>query len=161
MPARLGQGHRLHVSRNKDALDDFVTRLVVGFLSGPKAAGLLVANRNPDAVKAADDVAALQARLDNAADMFAAGDIDRRRFERVAAKLRPEILAAEARDRIVDDSHLFAGVVGAADVAAAWEALSLSRRRAIVDALIQIRVLPSRTGRGVFDPKAVDITWRT
>lgn len=149
-----------HVSRNKDTLDGFVTAIVVGRLAREDATDLLVAERGPEAAQAAEEAALLRARLDNAADAFANGDIDRRQLTRITERLRPQIEAADARARIVDDTPLFAGVVGVADVQEAWDALPLSRKRAIVDALVSIRVLPSRTGRGVFDPDAVQITWR-
>ena len=150
-----------HVSRNKDALDEFVTRLVIGRLSAPDAADLLVAERGPQAAEAAEEAAGLRARLDNAADSFAAGDIDRRQLERITAQLRPQIAQAEARARVVDDTPLLDGVVGADDVAAAWVRLPLSRRRAIVDLLVTVTVnRRQRRGRGL-DLDGIDVAWRS
>ena len=57
------------------------------------------------------------------------------------------------------DSPL-ADLIGAEDVYAAWEGLSLSHKRLVVDELVTVRILPSgRKGRG-FDPATVDIAWK-
>jgi hypothetical protein len=150
-----------HVSRNKTALEDLIVDLLITRLSRPDAAELLVARvRDEQAAAAAEDAAALRGRLDEAAVLFAAGQIDRRQLSRISETVRPELDRAEARAQVVDDAPLFAGLVDASDVRAAWNTLPLTRQRAIVDALLSIRVLPSRTGRSVFDPDAVETSWR-
>ncbi|MGZ4666216.1 MAG: recombinase zinc beta ribbon domain-containing protein, partial [Frankiaceae bacterium] len=148
------------VSRNHDQLDDFVTRLVVERLSRPDAVDLLAAERGDDAQRAAEQSAALRARLDNAADDYADGKISRRQLERVTARLNPQIAAADAAARIVDDVPLLDGIIGAPDVAAKWATLPLSRRRGVVDMLLDVRVLRSPRGRHLFDPDAIDAKWK-
>jgi len=86
--------------------------------------------------------------------------IDARMLERITAKLRPQLADAEARSRRGEPAPLLDGLVGAADVRAVWDGLSLSRRRALVNALLT--VILNRTGQGArtFDPEAVTIEWR-
>ena len=55
--------------------------------------------------------------------------------------------------------HTYDGVIGAHDVDAAFDALDLDRKRAIVAALITVTVHP--TGRGkAFDPASVDVAFK-
>ncbi|MDQ3480686.1 MAG: recombinase family protein [Actinomycetota bacterium] len=147
------------VSRNRADLDAFVTALVIERLSRPDAA-VLLAPTDDNARKAASEVAELRARLDNAADDYADGTIDREQFHRITERLRPRLDAAQARARVVDSSPLLNGLAGAEDVPAAWDSLPLSRRRGVVDLLLTVRVLRTRPGARVFDPECVRIEWK-
>jgi site-specific DNA recombinase len=63
---------------------------------------------------------------------------------------------------------VLAGVADAADPAKVWAGLDLSRKRAIVDVLIDVVILPARKGRRpgwragetYFDPDSVEIVWK-
>ncbi len=57
------------------------------------------------------------------------------------------------------------GLAGADDVHATWDAMSLDRRRAVLDLLATVTVLPREhagrlPGGAYFDPTAVDIAWK-
>jgi hypothetical protein len=78
--------------------------------------------------------------------------------ERITAEL-----AAASRGSVL------AGVVDAGDPARVWEGLDLSRRRAIIDTLATVTILPARKGRRpgwragepYFDPATVAIRPKT
>jgi hypothetical protein len=55
-----------------------------------------------------------------------------------------------------------ADLAGRPDVAEVWAGLDLGRRRAILDALMIVYVmpLPRPPGRAPFDPELIKITWR-
>jgi site-specific DNA recombinase len=63
---------------------------------------------------------------------------------------------------------VLAGVADAPDPAKVWAGLDLSRKRAIVDVLIDVVILPARKGRrpgwrageSYFDPESVEIVWK-
>jgi site-specific DNA recombinase len=162
-----------HVVRDANALDNLVEELIVRRLERPDAVDLL--QRPADAV----DVAALRAEslavqrslemLDDDLDM---NRITRarwlRRNERMNARLKEierEIVAASAVDPLVD-------IVGVDDVRALWfgtradrsDGLDLGRRRAILDTLVKVTVLPSSKGQKeggeYFDPESVDVYWK-
>lgn len=147
------------VSRNRRDLDEFVTGVVLGRLALPGLASLPVP---PDdsTRQAVAEAAELRARLDAAADDYADGTLDREQFHRITERLRPRLDAAKARVRVVDSSPLLAEMVGAEDVRAVWNGLPLSRRRGVVDYLLSVRVLRTTTGARVFDPDAVEISWK-
>lgn len=150
-----------HVGRKRADVDAHVVRTIVTRLARPDAAAWLAPDRSDDVERAVAEAARLRAKLDLVADQYVADKMDLRQFERMTAQLRPQLADAEARARIVDDMPLLDGLLGADDVAAEWEALPLSRRRAIVDLLVEVRVLPTRKGAQHFDRTAVPITWKT
>ena len=83
-------------------------------------------------------------------------------LRREQAKVQAE-LAATGRHQVL------AGVADAPDPAQVWGRLDLDRRRAVIDVLVQVAVLPARKGRragwrpgeSYFDPASVRITPRT
>jgi len=149
------------VARARRDVDDLVEKVILGRLSKPDAANVFRRERDPAAAEAATEAEALRARLDIAADDYADGKIDARQLERITAKLRPQIDAAEARARIIDDSPLLDGLLDAADVERVWRGLPLTRRRAVVDLLIDVRILRTKPGARHFDPESIEIAWRS
>jgi DNA invertase Pin-like site-specific DNA recombinase len=148
------------VSRNRRDVDDLVIRVVTGRLAREDAADLLAPDRSDERRAAVTEARDLRARLDRAADDYADGKIDARQLERITARLRPQVDAAHARARIVDDSPLLDGIIGRPDAAEVWETLSLTRQRAIVDLLMTVRIMRAKPGARVFDPETVEIAWR-
>jgi len=148
------------VSRNRRDVDAFVTAVVVERLARLSAADLAQPEEQASIRLAAEEAAQLRARLDLAADDYADQKIEARQLARITARLRPRIEAAEARARTVDDSPLLDGLIGREDAASAWAVLSLARRRAVVDLLMTVRVLPARQGARSFDPATIEITWK-
>ena len=147
-------------ARNRNDVDRLVTDTIIGWLSQPEAAAAFGSERNPDIAVAIERAQEIRARLDTVTDMFANGGMDRRQFERATARLRPMLETAEAAARVIDDRPLLTGLLGAADVRAVWDSLPLARRRAVVDLLVEVRIVPSRPGTRTFDPHSVEIAWR-
>jgi site-specific DNA recombinase len=146
------------VSRARRDVDDLVVKVILARLSKPDAVEVFRRQRDPAAADAAAEAEALRARLDIAADEYADGRIDARQLERITAKLRPQIAAAEARARIIDDFPLLDGLLGIEDVEKVWRELPLTRRRAVVDLLLEVRILRAKPGARVFDPESIEIT---
>jgi DNA invertase Pin-like site-specific DNA recombinase len=151
---------RACVSRNRQDVDAFVVDVVLARLQRADVVDLL---KPPDgtAREAAAEVAQIRARLDLAADSFAEGEIDAQQLHRITERLRPRLEAAQALARVVDDSPMLDGLVGAPDAREVWEGLPLSRQRGIVDLLMTVRILRAAQGARTFDPASVAIEWRT
>lgn len=148
------------VSRNRADVDAYVEATVLSRLAMPDAAQLFTPEQNEDQKDASAEAAEYRSRLDTAADQFADGKIDAIQFERVTARLRPRLAAAESRIKMVDPTPLLEGLAGVPNVEAAWNSMALTRRRAIVDLLVTITIHRTRQGARVFEPDSVAISWR-
>ncbi len=151
---------RACVSRNRRDVDALVTAVVVGRLALPDAVALLNPDRTAERARAAETARGLRARLDTAGDEYADGKIEASTLSRITERLRPQITAAEQAARTVDDAPLLEELAGNARAGEVWAGLALSQRRAVVDALVQVRVLRAKPGARTFDPATVEITWR-
>ncbi len=147
------------VARNRADVDAFVTAVVLERLRRPDLLPML-SPADDSTRRAVAEAAELRSRLDNAADDYADGVIDREQFHRLTERLRPRLEAAQAAARRVDDAPLLEGLVGAPDPARVWEGLPLGRRRAVIDLLLGIRVLRAQQGARTFDPRSVEVTWK-
>lgn len=146
------------VSRNGDRLDRFVVDHVIARLTQPDAMDLVVRN-DVDTDQARVDAVAARDALDNLAKMYGQGDIPRSAFLAGTDSARQRL--AQAESHLVDTgrAHQLGGLIGADDVAAAWDDLDLARRRGVIDALMTVRV--DRTGKGArFHPEDVAIVWK-
>ena len=156
-----------HVSRKAEAVDDYVEAILVERLSRPDAAVLLrppPAHIDTDALHA--EGVELSQRLDQLADAHADGDVTLSQLTRGSERMRVRL--AEVQHVLADAvrGDPLAGLVGPdVDVLAAWRRLDLGRRRAVLDTVMVVTVLPWTGRRGPggsrFDPDGVAIEWRT
>jgi site-specific DNA recombinase len=150
------------VGRNRERVDDFVGAVVVERLSRPDAVDLL----RPEPVDvdemAAGDARELRQRLDDAAEDYAAGLIDREQLRRITAQLQPRLASAEdaRRRRRGPASPDLAGLLQGGEIPGRWDALPLLGKRAVLDELCRVVLLPTRKG-AAFDPQSVEIVWKT
>lgn len=148
------------VGRRVAWVDDLVTGLVTARLAQPGARDLL-ARDDTAGDEARERAMALRARMDSAADTFAAGAIDAEQLTRITAHLRPQLAAAEAEAaRAVEGvAPSLIDAVVSEQAATAWEGLDVTQRRAMLAALgISVVILPARGGPG-FRPEFVRVEW--
>lgn len=150
-----------HVIRDQAAVDALVTRVIVGRLGLPDAAELLAEPDRADrAQAAARRVQALSDRLNDAAEAYAAGTITLAQMTTINAALRPKLDAAQTDAASPSRAKVLGDLVAATDPATVWEAMTPHRRRAVVDLLLEVRIMP--TGHGPrFDPESISITWKS
>jgi site-specific DNA recombinase len=148
------------VTRAQAAVDDLVERVVVRRLGQPDARDLLA--RDDGTARAARERAdAVRARLDGAADDYAAGALDREQLRRITSRLRPGLDAAErevAKAVRGIAPELLAQLAGP-QAANRWKALTVPQKRALLETLeVGVTILPARGGPG-FKPESVRITF--
>lgn len=156
-----------HIVISAVTLDEYVSALAVGALSGPDAARLFT----PSAVDTSElrrEAKALRARLDGLADNL---DLDERTLARRSRVLQARIDTIQAELAAATTTTALAAFDGVDDAVDVWLGLDLERRRAVVNALMNITI--ARGARGVvprkhrwrddlpaFDPRRVHITWK-
>jgi len=153
---------RLHINRRAGVVDELVGQAVVARLQREDAVDLLSTAADAEHVggfrKRGD---ALRARLDDMAEAFAAGDIDRRQLAKGSATLRGQIEAVTSKLADQARTPVLAELLAAVDVPVAWEALPFERKRAVIETLLRIRLMPPGRGARTFDPETVVMTWTT
>lgn len=159
-----------HVTREAATLDAYVEDVIVARLSKPGLLEQLVkADTDHDTSGLRKELVAVRERQDELASLFAAGTITARQLATGTAKLTAKedeltkaVAAAGRRNPIQI-------VAGAKDLRALWfgttedrsDGLSLGQRRAILDALMTVTVLPAPRRRVYrFDKDYVRIGWK-
>ena len=157
-----------HVIRNAAEVDAYVEAVILGRLSRPDAAELLVPDQTGNTSGLILGDAALQARLEEYERLAGAGEIEPSSFVRITADIRRQREEITTAMTAMTRGSVLAGVADAPDPAKVWKGLDLSRKRAIVDVLIDVVILPAKRGRrpgwrageSYFDPESVRITWK-
>lgn len=157
-----------HVSRNLAEVDGYVNAVVVERLRQPDAREVLAPK--PDAGESErlhEQAMALRSRLDELATLFADGAIDAQQLARGSAKLNTDLDLVRGRIASAMTGSAGVGIVDAPDPGAAWLEAPLDRRRAVLDALLTVTLLPGRgrppgwqPGQSYFNPELVRIEWK-
>lgn len=150
------------VGRRVEPVDVLVREHMVALLSRPDVADLLSGDQGA-AARALAEAEGLRGKLAQAADMFADEKIDADALQRITAKLRPKIEAAEAQARAHRPGpHLsLVGEVIGDRARDRWDALSLPQQRAVMETF-GVRVIIDRVARRGpgFDPSSVRVVPR-
>lgn len=158
-----------HVTREAGSLDAYVEEIVVRRLSEPEVLErFFAADADQDTAASRVELLAVRERQDELAGLFAAGQITARQLaigtEKMTAKedqLAKALASAGRRNPIQM-------LAGAKDLRSLWfgtdearsDGLTLGQRRAILDVLMTVTVLPAPRTRGGFDPEYVRIEWK-
>lgn len=147
-------------SRSGPWLDALVVEHVVDRLSREDAIELTQPAPRADLDEIRQRGRALRARLDSLAVEFADGVLSTAQIKTITKRINEQLAEIDAVLRDAQSTRVYDGVIGAEDVDAAFDGLSLDRRRAIIDDLVEITVRPSgRCGR-VFRREDVDVLYR-
>jgi DNA invertase Pin-like site-specific DNA recombinase len=153
------------VARSAGPIDQYVTEQVLWRLSQPDALALAVKPVSIDVDATRTEAAALRARLDEAALLYADGTLTATDLRTTNARLREKLAAAEAMLAEAGRKDAVVIVAGADDVATAWAGLDIHAQRSIVKALFS-RMTIERVGRGQWRKTAesvagtVTVEWR-
>lgn len=145
---------------NVGPVDDAVGALVVARLQGQDGPVLL--SRDHDRARAAQhEIDGLRARLNMAAAMFADGTIDAAQLATTTASVRAQIDQHErviAQDAPTPALGAFTRDARSSSVAGAWDRASVEVRRAIVEELCEVTLLPSGSGKR-WTPERLRARW--
>jgi len=135
-------------------------------VSRPDARQLLVPDQRTDTAALHARDTALRERLDELGRLYGDGAIDALQLQAATASIRTQREQITAELAAASRGSVLAGVADAPDPAKVWKGLDLSRRRAIIDTLATVTILPARRGRRpgwragepYFDPRTVAVT---
>jgi site-specific DNA recombinase len=136
-----------HVVRDAAACDQFVEQVILERLGRPDARDLLTADQQADTAGLHLRDSALASRLVELGRLYGDGVIDAPQLQAAIAAIRTQREQITAALAAASRGSVLAGVADAPDPARVWEGLDLSRRRAIVDVLCTVTILPARKGR--------------
>ena len=151
-----------HVARQAAPVEDFIEKLVIARLSRPDAADLIaVPEGGPDVAALREEATAIRRNLEEMAADRVLGRIDRAQMLAATdrANIRLDEIGAEVEGAARE--NVLTPLVAAGNAASVWEDLDLSRKRAVIRALMTITLCsPGRGARRAFDPATVQVTWR-
>jgi DNA invertase Pin-like site-specific DNA recombinase len=160
---------QLHLGRKAEAVDEYVTHTVLARLSLPDARDLLLADDQPDAEELRIEAEGLRVRIDEAADLWRDGLMSTPKYRANVEALQADLAAVEEKMADGDKAAVLAPLLAADDVYKAWgpihiepgkphQGLSWGQRRAVVDLLYTVTILPVGKGNArKFHPESVVI----
>jgi site-specific DNA recombinase len=144
------------VVRIGEPLDEYVEMLVLSKL-GKTGIHTRIGSSDIDVTELHSRRAALQARLDELAAMFAEGAVDGSQLRRGTIELRTHLAGVDSVLADLARTSPVAGLLGAADtLTERWRELTPDMKGKVVDELMIVRVMPAPRGRG-FNPEYVQI----
>jgi site-specific DNA recombinase len=149
-----------HVGRSQAPVNRYVGLVVCERLSREDAVDLLVPD-GPDASALRVELAAARTRLAQAPKLWAEGVLSDLELRDTKATLGARI--RELENKLADDgmADLLRPLIEAEDIEAMWfEEYDDDRRRAVVDVLMTVTLLPPGRGTRTFRPETVVIDWR-
>jgi DNA invertase Pin-like site-specific DNA recombinase len=149
-----------HLSCASGGLDNYVEAVVIERLSRPDAAELLIARPDVDASALAREANNVRARLVTLGDLVESGDMSPGEYRQRKVRLFEKLAGIEAKLTAAAGTSPLVGIVGRRDAADVWKKLDLGRRKAIVDALMVVVVLPAQQRGKGFNPGRVLINPR-
>jgi DNA invertase Pin-like site-specific DNA recombinase len=153
------------VRRKQSDVDEVVEGVLVGRgpvlgrLQQPDAAKLFTQGDPAALQEARNAVEAIDARLSNAADMFATGAIDAAQLTRITERLRADRAQAATAMEAALPPAIPADLIGP-NARQVWQGLSMDVKRAVLAALVTVTILPSGSGKA-FDEETVQVVWHS
>ncbi|SHT46736.1 recombinase [Mycobacteroides abscessus subsp. abscessus] len=146
--------------RVQENVDNLVSTVVIARLQRPDALDWLMGDEQE--VRRLDNrCVELQARLDDAADMFAVGKITASQLDRITAGVMPDLEAAQRdRDAAVGATDLAAvRPLAGAKAEARWGELSVAQRRAVLETMgVEVVLMPRKLHGPGFEADTVRIS---
>jgi DNA invertase Pin-like site-specific DNA recombinase len=149
-----------HMACSQEPLDAYIERVVIERLSRPDAADLLIAGPDVDVSALAQEANGLRARLVNLGDLVESGDMTPVEYRQRKARLSEQLAAIEAEMTAAAGTSPLAGLAGRPDAGEVWAGKDLATRRAVIDTLMEVVVLPAQSRGKGFDDGRVRIDWR-
>jgi hypothetical protein len=140
-----------HMAAAQEPLDAYIEEVVVERLSRPDAAELLIARPDVDVSALAQEANSLRARMVNLGDLAESGDMSNAEYRQRKARLSEKLAGVEAEMTAAAGTSPLAGIAGRPDADEVWADLDLAHRKAVIDTLVEVVVLPAQSRGKGFD----------
>lgn len=150
-----------HLTRVADPIDRLVTAVIEERLARPDLADVAAVGESPEIAGLHAERRSLTAAVRRIEADYYDGEITARQMKEGTARKQAEIARVDARLATLTAESRLATLASTPDPVAAFRALDVNARQAVVDALAVITLLPARPGIKVFDPASVRIDWRS
>lgn len=147
------------IRRVQAPIDEAVVKIVLARLQQEDAVRVFATTDHRAARAARDELATIDARLAGAADHYASGEIDGAQLTRITAMLRPQRERAARRLVATESDSPVAALVTADNIRERWDEMDIQQRRAVIDHLLTITVLPIGSGHE-FTGDDLEIVWK-
>jgi site-specific DNA recombinase len=147
-----------HLVRAAAGLDDYVEKAIIERLSRPDAADLLAPRVDVDTTALHAEANAIRGRITEAKDAWESGVFTLAELKVRTSRLRERLTEVEGKLNAASGRDPLVGLAGNPDAAKVWKALDLGRKRAALDAVMRVTVMPAKRGR-YFDHNSVRIDW--
>jgi site-specific DNA recombinase len=146
-------------------VEQLISEAVLMRLDSPELADALTGRMQTDATSAllSEEIAADARRLEELAEMFAAGDISAPEWKVARASIDRRLQANRRRQTAMHGARAISGHVGnGTALRSQWDSLNLTRQQAIVKAVLDHALVHPATQRGrqSLDPSRVEPRWR-
>lgn len=147
-----------HLTRVAEPIDELVLATIEARLARPDVADLVTVEAPEDRELSAQ-ATALRAHMRRLEQDYGDGEIPARVWREQTARKQSELDRVEAQRAAIRRTSELAPVLSASDPVAAFRALDVTRKSAMIDVLMTVTVLPSTGGSRPFDPATVRIDW--
>lgn len=138
-------------------VEALVEEAVLQRLESPDVLKLLAVAAQ-DSADAFEEARRLTTRLDEAIEKAAEGELSAGTLAKLEAKLKPKIAAAERKARAAIKSPVVRRLAGP-HARRLWAELSMSDKREVVRALVEVRIFRGGKGTRVLNPRRVHLRW--
>ena len=146
------------ISRVQAAVDNWVIWRVANALTQPDAWQALTDSASEEGAALRDEETVLRSRLDEIATQFADGVLTPSQLRTATERARHRLAEVESQLYGPDAERYFGDVFDAEDPRRAFDRLPLDRKRALIDSMVTVTVMPvGRKGSKVFNPLMVEI----
>ncbi|CAI9400385.1 hypothetical protein AESSP_00377 [Aestuariimicrobium sp. T2.26MG-19.2B] len=148
------------LSRSMEQVDEHVCALVEGWLSEAATVGSWRPSGTPRTSPLVARQERLIRRLQTTSEDYDQGLIDGARFKAATDRIKDELSTVSRELAKQSGRPALASMMRAPDPAATFRAADLDTRRAVVDALVTVELLPAPRGSRMYNPELVRITWK-
>jgi site-specific DNA recombinase len=149
-----------HTHRLASWIDDYVCDIIEARLQKPKVLGTFHVANNSELEEIESETNELLTRLEVYESDYDDGIIDGNRYKIASDKVKEKLAKLESERAKIVGGFALESVLEKGNPSESFKSASLSVRRAVVDRLLSVTVLPGAKGVKAFEPDSVIVKWK-